>query len=144
MTWRRVAWLAVAMAAVAVLAASAIWWATSARSAHGAALFAVQCAACHGDHLQGQPDWQRRLPSGRLPAPPHDASGHTWHHSDALLLGITKHGMTPYGGSNYQSDMPAFAGVLSDDDIGVVLDFIKSRWPPRERDYQAQVTRQAK
>ena len=131
-------------ALAAVLALNEVWPAKSARLARGTDLYARHCAACHGERLQGQPDWRRRLPNGRLPAPPHDASGHTWHHADALLFGIVKHGMTPYAGPNYQSDMSAFAGALSDDEIGAVLEFIKSRWPPRERDYQELATRQAK
>ena len=34
----------------------------------------------------------------------------------------------PYAPADYPSDMPAFAGKLSDDDIWAVLAFIKSRW----------------
>ena len=39
----------------------------------GRQVYADQCATCHGAHLEGQPDWKTPLPSGRLPAPPHDA-----------------------------------------------------------------------
>jgi len=56
-----------------------------------------------------------------LPAPPHDASGHTWHHPDSDLFGITKHGLGPYAPAGYQSDMPAFGGTLSDEEIAAVL-----------------------
>ena len=35
------------------------------------------CASCHGDNLQGQPNWQQANADGSYPAPPHDASGHT-------------------------------------------------------------------
>jgi hypothetical protein len=48
----------------------------------GKIVYEEQCANCHGEHLEGEPNWQRRKPNGELPAPPHDASGHTWHHSD--------------------------------------------------------------
>ena len=78
----------------------------------GASVYAARCAQCHGANLEGQPNWQQRLANGRLPAPPHDASGHTWHHPDEILFGITKNGMTPYASADYESDMPAFAGVL--------------------------------
>jgi len=106
----------------------------------GRSLYALHCASCHGANLEGQPDWQSPLPSGRLPAPPHDASGHTWHHSDTELLTITKSGM---GGlvPGYASDMPAFKGVLTDDQISAVIAFIKSTWPSREREYQAERSR---
>lgn len=98
----------------------------------GKNVYDKHCAACHGANLEGQPRWQSRLPSGRMPAPPHDASGHTWHHPDELLFGMTKDGLVPgkYAPPGYQSDMPAFAGTLSDDEIWAVLAYIKSRWPP--------------
>jgi hypothetical protein len=64
-----------------------------------------------------------------MPAPPHDDSGHTWHHPDEVLFGITKNGLVlPYAPPGYQSDMPAFAGTLSDEEIRAVLAYIASRW----------------
>ena len=106
----------------------------------GRSLYAANCARCHGKNLEGQPDWQTRLPSGRLPAPPHDASGHTWHHPDKILLGITRNGLKPYAGEDYQSDMPAFAKILTDQEIEAVVAFIKSTWPEREREYQRRMS----
>jgi len=95
----------------------------------GKSIYAQHCAACHGAKLEGQPDWRRRLPNGRLPAPPHDDSGHTWHHPDDVLFGITKHGLVPpYAPRDYESDMPAFTGKLSDDEIRAVLAYIGSHW----------------
>ena len=76
-----------------------------------------------------------------MPAPPHDASGHTWHHPDGVLFRITKEGVAAVVGGGYQSDMPAFGDVLSDDEIRAVLAYIKSMWPERERAYQAEVSR---
>lgn len=106
----------------------------------GATLYAEHCAACHGAELEGQPDWQRRLPSGRLPAPPHDATGHTWHHSDSTLFRITKEGPAAVVSGSYESDMPGFADVMSDAEIKAVLAFIKSTWPERQRAVQAEVS----
>ena len=95
--------------------------------------------------LEGQPDWRRRLPTGRMPAPPHDDSGHTWHHADAVLFGITKRGVVPpYAPPGYESDMPAFAGKLSDDDIWAVLAYIKSHWSAQVLPLRAEMTRNAK
>jgi mono/diheme cytochrome c family protein len=103
------------------------------RVALGARVYAQQCATCHGAKLEGQPGWRRPLPNGRMPAPPHDESGHTWHHPDSLLFGITKRGLIPpYAPADYQSDMPAFGGKLSDDEIWAVLAFIKSHWTSKE------------
>ena len=128
--------LAVAGAAVAA-AGWLAWreWAERREIALGRDVYARACAACHGAELEGQPDWQTPLPNGRMPAPPHDASGHTWHHSDDVLLAITRKGMGAYVG-NYESDMPGFESVLSEAEIAAVLAFIKSRWPERENDYQ--------
>jgi len=104
--------------------------------ATGRRVYDEHCAACHGANLEGQPDWRRRLPSGRLPAPPHDASGHTWHHSDSVLFRITKQGPAAIVGGGYESDMPGFADVLTDGEIRAVISFIKSTWPERERKMQ--------
>lgn len=111
--------------------------------ASGQALYATQCASCHGANLEGQPDWKVRGPNGRMPAPPHGDTGHTWHHPDDILFGIIKFGMKPpYGPSGYQSDMPAFAGTLTDQQIFDVLAYIKSRWTPRAQQAQAQIDRE--
>lgn len=125
----------------ALLAALAVggWWAWSVRQAidpdnprqvaRGAGLYAIHCAQCHGANLQGEADWRTRRPDGQLPAPPHDASGHTWHHSDEHLFGITKHGMARYAPPDYKSAMPSYVGKLSDAEIRAVIAFIKSTWP---------------
>jgi mono/diheme cytochrome c family protein len=107
--------------------------------AAGERLYAVHCAACHGASLEGQPDWRRRKADGRLPAPPHDDSGHTWHHDDELLFDLVKYGMTPpRAPEGYVSDMPAYAGVLNDGEIHAVLAFIASRWSDEVRERRAQ------
>lgn len=103
----------------------------------GRTVYAQNCASCHGANLEGQPDWKRRLDNGRMPAPPHDESGHTWHHSDKALFTITKGGVAAVV-PNYESDMPAFGSKLSDEEIAAVLAFIKSTWPDRPRAYQAE------
>ena len=112
---------------------------TAAELALGQEVYAANCASCHGANLEGQPDWRRRNENGRMPAPPHDASGHTWHHADRQLFTITKLGVSAVV-PGYESDMPAFEDILSDDEIAAVLAFIKSTWPERERDNQARTT----
>ncbi|MFQ5566386.1 MAG: c-type cytochrome [Paracoccaceae bacterium] len=107
----------------------------------GRQLYADNCASCHGADLEGQSDWKRRLSTGRMPAPPHDASGHTWHHPDRVLFDITKLGPAAIIGGGYESDMPGFADSLTDAEIRVVLDYIKSTWPERERQFQVERTR---
>jgi mono/diheme cytochrome c family protein len=115
--------------------------ASAAVIASGKTLYAERCASCHGAGLEGQPDWKSPLPSGRMPAPPHDASGHTWHHPDGVLFRITRDGPAAVVGGGYQSDMPGFRNVLTDEEMRAVLAFIKSTWPERERAYQAEMSR---
>jgi mono/diheme cytochrome c family protein len=104
----------------------------------GKRLYAEACASCHGASLEGQPNWQRRLPNGRMPAPPHDASGHTWHHSDEVLFRITKDGPAAYP-AGYQTDMLAFGGRLTEEEIAATLAFIKSTWPPEIKAKQERI-----
>ncbi|WP_408629828.1 c-type cytochrome [Aliiroseovarius salicola] len=106
----------------------------------GAVLYAENCASCHGEDLQGEPDWRSQKEDGTLPAPPHDKTGHTWHHGDALLFTYTKLGgkaaLEATGVSGFNSGMPGFADVLSDQEIWDILAFIKTSWPDRMRETQ--------
>jgi mono/diheme cytochrome c family protein len=119
--------------------------ANAAQVALGRSVYEQHCASCHGAKLEGQPNWRDRLPSGRMPAPPHDETGHTWHHPDGVLFGITKEGLVPgkYAPRGYASDMPGFGGVLSDDEIWAVLAYVKNAWPPREREHQREIERKS-
>ena len=58
------------------------------------------------------------------------------------MTGITRRGLMPYVSQDYESDMPAFEGILTEEQIGDVLSYIKSTWPERERDYQRRMTDQ--
>jgi mono/diheme cytochrome c family protein len=110
---------------------------SSDRVAYGGELYEQNCASCHGSDLSGDPDWRTPNEDGSYPPPPHDSSGHTWHHSDQVLIGIIR------DGSDFpQSRMPAFGDRLSDDDIEAILEFFKASWGPQERAYQQQVTDQ--
>lgn len=133
----------IAVLVLAAVAAGTAFWATksggsgalqadagdAAQVARGKQVYAAQCAACHGVNLEGQPNWRERRPDGKLPAPPHDANGHTWHHPDDQLFYITKQGTQAIAGPDYKTDMRGFGDVLSDADIWAVLAYIKSTWP---------------
>ncbi|MDA0704071.1 MAG: cytochrome c [Proteobacteria bacterium] len=108
--------------------------------ARGAQAYVEHCASCHGADLKGEPNWRERKPNGRLPAPPHDASGHTWHHPDAVLFKITKQGTAAIAPPGYESDMPGFADILSDAEIRDLLAYIHSRWPAEIRARQAAIS----
>ena len=131
----------------AALAAVAAWWFWPAAAqgggltpddpatvASGRAVYAAQCAACHGPNLEGARDWQVRGADGTMPAPPHDATGHTWHHDGETLFRLTKYGVAALiGDPDYRSDMPAYEGILTDAEIWAVLSYIKSTWPEEIR-----------
>ena len=104
---------------------------------NGEVLYQLHCASCHGVDLEGQPNWRERDEDGLLPAPPHDKTGHTWHHSDALLFDVTKFGSTAVVGSDYMSNMPGFEDKMSDGEIWAVLAYIKSTWPPDIQEIQS-------
>jgi mono/diheme cytochrome c family protein len=102
----------------------------------GELLYAQYCASCHGYKLEGAPDWKTPLEDGAFPPPPQDSSGHTWHHSDTLLLDIIANGGDP----STNSRMPAFKDQLSTIEMVAILDFIKSSWGEEERQFQWWVT----
>lgn len=147
---------AVLVASLLVASAALAWWrfgrapaftmdTTDVRVlAKGEAIYVERCASCHGEKLEGQRNWRVRLPNGRMPAPPHDATGHTWHHPSAVLFGIVSEGVTKFAPPGYESDMPAFGDVLSDDEIRAVLAYIRSRWPEEVRQRHDEIERRAR
>lgn len=109
--------------------------------ARGQALYAENCASCHGADLEGQPDWRSPGPDGVLPVPPHDQTGHTWHHDNLLLFDYTRLGgqaaLEDRGITGFKSGMPAFGETLTDDEIWDILAFIRSTWPDRVQQMHA-------
>ncbi len=109
--------------------------------ANGQVLYKEHCASCHGDKLEGQPSWRQIGKDGVLPAPPHDATGHTWHHDNRLLFDYTELGgkalMEARGITRFKSGMPGLGDVLTDDEIWDILAYIRSTWPERIRKIQA-------
>ena len=106
----------------------------------GAKLYRENCASCHGANLQGQPNWRSPNEEGILPAPPHDANGHTWHHDNQLLFDYTKLGgqaLLSSRGVELKSGMPGFSESLTDDEIWDILGFIQSTWPEQIREIQS-------
>ena len=91
-------------------------------------------------NLEGEPDWRSPKEDGRLPAPPHDETGHTWHHGEGLLFNYTKLGgkeALASQGVDFNSGMPGFGEQLSDQQIWDILAYIKSTWPARQQELQA-------
>jgi len=100
-------------------------------------IYSENCSSCHGRRLQGQALWQLQDQYAGRRAPAHDASGHTWQHSDEALFQMTKFGRFPGTPLILMSHMPAFEQQLSDGDILAVIAFIKSNWPIGLRASQA-------
>ncbi len=102
--------------------------------AQGEQVYAANCASCHGANLQGQADWKNRDENGMMPAPPHDESGHTWHHTDKMLFELTKFGLAKTANlEDYQTYVPVYETLLTDDEIIAVLSYIQSTWPEEIR-----------
>ncbi len=110
----------------------------------GKATYAENCASCHGVVLEGQANWRQRDAEGYLPAPPHDESGHTWHHPDSYLFLMTKYGIEEMIGKSYPNNMPVFEDKLTDDEIIAALSYIKSTWSGRIQLKHDQINARAK
>jgi mono/diheme cytochrome c family protein len=148
-------WLLAATAVLATAGAVA-WWQAGKPSANGMfstdpkviaegrQVYEAHCASCHGPDLKGQPNWRSRGANGRLPAPPHDPSGHTWHHPSQQLFEIVKHGVQAFAPSGYESDMPGYDNLLSDSAIWAVLAYIRSTWPAEVRQKHEEIDRSVK
>lgn len=139
--------------AAVVVAALVLWRATGVASPEGAPvtstveqgrrLYATYCAACHGPELRGEVGWKSPRPDGSYPAPPHDVTGHTWHHGDGVLFRIVKEGGALYATPSTPSRMPAFGDQLCDAEVRAVIEFLKSSWGPDERAFQGKVSADA-
>lgn len=120
--------LAVAVILAGVLAGATLWSDGSdgatepdaATVALGASLYAESCASCHGASGEG-------FARADVPAPPLDGSAHSWHHSDAQILGLIRDG---------GSIMPAVGRDWTEAQRTAVLTHVKTRWEPWQRERQ--------
>lgn len=101
----------------------------------GEDVYSEACASCHGANLEGEPGWKQPNPDNSFRAPPHDATGHTWHHGDRVLREAVLQGGERLGKFGI-SNMPAYAGTLSELEIEAVLTYINSTWPEEIRSMQ--------
>ena len=111
---------------------------------NGKQIYTKNCASCHGVNLEGQKNWMSRLPDGLMPAPPHDQTGHTWHHPDRYLFMVTKYGIEEFIGEKYPNNMPAYKDILSDKEIIAVLSYIKSTWPTKIKEIHNKINSRSK
>ena len=101
-------------------------WYRQAQVNQGAALFADNCASCHGVKAQGALNWMQPNEAGIRGAPPLNGSGHAWHHSLDNLIQTTSHG---------RGAMPAWQGTLTEAEVVATLAWAQSLWP--DKIYQA-------
>ena len=105
----------------------------------GRSAYQANCAVCHGVNGEGEPNWKTKNADGTYPAPPHDGSGHTWHHPDRVLLEIVGDGGSRFNNETFRSRMLAWREVLTDEEIRAVITYLKTFWGPEERAFQAKV-----
>ena len=139
------------LAALAIVVMAAILLPACGQSEieRGQAVFQANCATCHGEYGQGQPDWHIATPSGVLPAPPLNGDGHTWHHGDGTLYRTVSLGGATYespDAPSFKSGMPAFGQKLTHEEIVAVINYVKSLWGDKaahglvKREAQAQAS----
>jgi len=92
--------------------------------AMGEKIFQENCAGCHGEQGQGAAKWHKKGADGFYPAPPLNGSGHTWHHSLAVLEDTITN-----GSSEGKGKMPAWKGKLSQKEIQATMVWFQSQWP---------------
>ena len=106
----------------------------------GQEIYTDHCAVCHGIGGQGQFPEAPLLPdsTGRIGAPPHNDTGHSWHHSDVILIRYVEEG----GFSDLTRFylMPPFGEILTDEQTLLVIAYIKTMWTDEQRVMQRELT----
>lgn len=113
---------------------------TSANLVLGKQVYDARCASCHGSNGEGENPSAPLEPGldGLFPAPPHDNTGHTWHHSDSLIQQIIREGRGDQG----FKPMPAFGDQLTDEEVDAVIAYMKTWWTGEQIDIQATISAQ--
>ena len=99
-------------------------WYDRSRVESGREVYAQNCAHCHGARGEATSDWRRREADGTFPPPPLNGTAHTWHHPFEILARQIK-----FGAPGGAGKMPAFRGVLTDEEIVNVIAWVQSLWP---------------
>ena len=108
----------------------------AAQVAQGKQIYQQKCLICHGENGVGAPNWRVPDANGNFPPPPHDDTGHTWHHPDRVLYEAIHDGMHDPLRPNSPLRMPAFGDTFSDADIRAVIVYLKSLWNREHQEFQ--------
>lgn len=106
----------------------------------GRQVYQAQCASCHGANAEGAPNWKTPDAQGNYPPPPHNDTGHTWHHSDRVLYEIIRDGFADPLRPGSPKRMPPFGDKLSNAEIRAVITYFKSLWSREHRAFQWEIT----
>ncbi len=109
----------------------------------GSGIYASQCSSCHGAKGEGMSDWEHPDTSGEMPAPPHDNTGHTWKHADAMLYRIVRNGWRDPYNKTSRMTMPAFGQKLSPGEVRDVIAYLKTMWTSEQRKFQIEESEHA-
>lgn len=113
--------------------------ATSPELQEGQRVYDLRCAHCHGDNGDGQ--LPITIPTaeylGLHIVPAQDASGHTWMHPTQRLRDIIRYGVN---NPLQQFPMPGFEGVMTEEEIDLVIAYMALWWTEDQRTWQRQVT----
>jgi len=106
----------------------------------GRIVYQKYCASCHGVRGEGEPNWETPNAQGELPSPPHNAEGHTWKHSDAMLYRMVSEGWRDPFNKTERLTMPPFRDALSPEEIRDVITHLRTLWTPEQRQFQWEET----
>ena len=98
----------------------------------GKALFANNCATCHGPEGIGpqSPALKVKRKDGKFQPPALNGTAHTWHHAPSLLRKIIAKGGNSYG-KGYEGWMPEFEAALTQKERDAILKYVHSLWPEK-------------
>lgn len=104
----------------------------------GERIYQRYCAHCHGYEGEGQivDSVEHTLALGYHLVPPHDATGHTWQHPDALLVRVIREGVE---NPLHLYPMVGYEGRLTDEEIASIVAYMKLWWTDEQRAYQEQL-----
>ncbi len=102
----------------------------------GKQIYQLHCAMCHGGNAEGAVNWKVPDENLNYPPPPHDDTGHSWHHPDRVIYEAIREGLRDSLRPDQPVRMQSFGEKLSDAEIRAVLTYFKSLWSREHREFQ--------